>query len=548
MATGLNVEPNYKGIVDEYSEPIVVFDEELRVIYSNQRYDLTFGRAARHLSDIICETKIPDRELMALVIENHGSWQEAVSEHFHRAVNYTIKLVAMGGTRSTRFIGLFNKEKPKLLRNSADRNLIDSLTELPNRYAFMEMVENRIQQLDRHNDFAVLYIDLDHFKDINELYGHDTGDMWLKLCAENIRNMLRSDDVLARFSGDEFAAMVDCRETHEMQYLCHRLMRFFDRPIIMNGSRYQFTLSIGVAFFPEQGDQPQSLIINAEKAMFTAKKQGRAQFQLFDRKQSQAMEMQQRLAEAMRYVLSTDPSQFSAAYQPLYRIQDGKFLGVEVLARWHSLEFGEVSPVEFIGLAESRGLINELSACIFGSVERDILSTLPNTRPARPVIAVNVSAQQVGDADFDKLLKPFFQKVESAGWQLELELTESQLMTLSNKLVHQLEQWREMGIRVSIDDFGTGYSCLAYLHSLPVDKLKIDRQFLQTQTDTRKEDQIIYAIMSMANALGIEVLAEGIETKEQFRRMQELGCKSGQGFGLAKPSAWHPRLMRSLDL
>lgn len=548
MAASLNVESNYKEIVDEYSEPIVVFDGQLRVIYSNQRYDFIFGKAARHLGDIICHTRVPDRELISSIIENHGSWQETVAESFHDADSYSIKLVSMGYARNNRFIGLFQKENLKLLPNNSDPKHIDTLTELPNRYAFLEIVENRIKQVDRHNDFAVLYIDLDHFKDINELYGHETGDKWLKLCAENIRKMLRSDDVLARFSGDEFAAMVDCRESHEMQFLCHRLMRFFDRPIMMSGTRYQFTLSIGVAFYPEQGDQPQSLVVNAEKAMFAAKKQGRAQFQLFDPKQSQAIELQQRLAEAMRYVLGTSATEFSAAYQPLYRIQDGKFLGVEVLARWHSLEFGDISPDEFIGLAESRGLINDLMACIFESIDRDILSTLPNSRPFRPVIAVNVSAQQVGEAEFNKLLRPFFEKVKAAGWQLEIELTESQLMTLSDNLVEQLEQWRDMGIRISIDDFGTGYSCLAYLHTLPVDKLKIDRQFLQTQTDTGKEDQIIYAIMSMANALGIEVLAEGIETTEQFKRMRELGCKSGQGFGLARPSAWHPRLMCSLDV
>jgi two-component system CheB/CheR fusion protein len=289
------------------------------------------------------------------------------------------------------------------------------------------------------------------------------------------------------------------------------------------------------------------MIINAEKAMFTAKCRGRAQYQLFDRKQSLKTEKQQRIAESMRHVLTGEEEQFSAVYQPLYHLQTGQFIGVEVLARWHSPEFGNVSPGEFIPLAESRGLINQLTCRIFKVIQADILSQNVPLGGKKPILAVNVSAQQVCDDEFQKKLMDFHQQVDEAGWQLEVELTETQVMSMTDVIIDRLGSWQAKGMRIAIDDFGTGYSCLAYLHMLPVNKLKIDRQFLQVQTQSKKEDEIMYAIMSMAKALNIEVLAEGIETPEQFKRLQQLGCSTGQGFGLSRPQAWQNNLMQPLS-
>jgi len=545
--SSLHFEPSYKSLVDEFSKPIAVFDEKLGLIYFNNQYEALFGRAAGSFGDLVDGMASADIDFLTETISREGCWRGQVSGHFNDAANFQIKLIQLPNTLKPRFVGVFDAERLRLVKAPSQRSLVDDLTELPNRYAFHASLQKRIARADGSPDFAVIYIDLDHFKDINELHGHEIGDELLKLCAEKIRQMLRKHDFLARLSGDEFAAITDCKEPHEMQYLCHRIMRYFERPVLMDGHHYQFTVSMGVVFYPEQGDTAQNLVINAEKAMFSAKKGGRAQFQLFDRQQSQKIEKLHRLAESLRRVLSNEPEQFHAAYQPLYQLQTGRFIGVEVLARWDSPEFGHVSPVDFIELAESRGLLNALTARIFAIVERDILMTKPDTQGHRPLLAVNVAAQQIGDPVFESQLLRFHQTVNAAGWQLEIELTESQLMTLSDDLVEHLDMWRKRGLRIAIDDFGTGYSCLAYLHILPVDKLKIDRQFLQTQTQTKKEDQIMYAIMSMANALEIEVLAEGIETPEQFDRLQQLGCMAGQGFGLATPQPWHPKLMRSLE-
>ncbi len=545
-ANGLQFDTSYKSLVDDFSKPIAVFDESLALVYSNRQYQAIFDQAVTCLNDLVKGVQPENLDASLHYDIDDASWTGRVFGAVNRTLSFHLKLIRLKQSGKSRYVGVFNAEPMRLVSYTSERAQFDDLTELPNRYGFIDALNQRIIDANGEPDFAVLYLDLDHFKDINELHGHLIGDELLKLCADKVRQMLRKNDSLARLSGDEFAAIVDCKESHEMQYLCHRIMRYFERPVFISGQSFQLTISMGVVFYPEQGETAQEIIINAEKAMFSAKQRGRAQFQLFDRKQSQKVEKQHRIAESLRHVLTNEPEQFSAVYQPLYHLQTGQFIGVEVLSRWASPEFGQVSPAEFIALAESRGLINHLSSHIFKYIAKDLLMTRPDPNGHRPLLAINVSAQQIGDHTFEDDLQIFHDIVKNAGWQLEIELTESQLMTLSNSLIEQLESWQNQGMRIAIDDFGTGYSCLAYLHMLPVNKLKIDRQFLQTQTESRKEDQIMYAIMSMAKALGIEVLAEGIETMEQFRRLQQLGCVSGQGFGLAKPQAWHPSLMRSL--
>jgi diguanylate cyclase (GGDEF)-like protein len=539
------IESGFKAIVDEFSKPVALFEDAIGLIYANQQFKSQFSQSVCWLSDLVPALHFNNlNERLHYDSELNGWTGELQSRYCPRP--YQLKVLEMINSARPRYIVVLEPSVFKVVTGKP-RAHIDSLTQLPNRYSFLEMLQQRIDKAQGKPEFAVLYLDIDHFKDINELHGHETGDRLLAYCAEKVRGMLRHYDVLGRLSGDEFAAMVECQESHEMQYLCHRLMRYFERPCFMSGQRYQLTVSIGVVFYPEQGETAQQMIINAEKAMFTAKCRGRAQYQLFDRKQSLKTEKQQRIAESMRHVLTGEEEQFSAVYQPLYHLQTGQFIGVEVLARWHSPEFGNVSPGEFIPLAESRGLINQLTCRIFKVIQADVLSQNVPLGGKKPILAVNVSAQQVCDDEFQKKLMDFHQQVDEAGWQLEVELTETQLMSMTDVIIDRLGSWQAKGMRIAIDDFGTGYSCLAYLHMLPVNKLKIDRQFLQVQTQSKKEDEIMYAIMSMAKALNIEVLAEGIETPEQFKRLQQLGCSTGQGFGLSRPQAWQNNLMQPLS-
>lgn len=539
-------QPSYRDIVDELAQPVAVFDEQFRLLYANLQFAEHVSMSLVDLPTLLKENVAFDPDLVCRTIADDGYWQTNLQSDTSEPQSLQLTLTSLNSDNKQRFVGIFEFSMLVSVPTAPFIHQNDPLTSLPNRYSFLERIRQRIASVDSDPDFAILYLDIDHFKDINELYGHETGDKLLKACAEKVRQTLRKSDVLARLSGDEFAAIVEYSADHEMQYLCHRLMRSFERPVTVERQTFQVSISIGIAFYPEQGTTEQQLLINAEKAMFAAKKSGRAQFQLFDRKQSQKTENLQRMVESLRFSLQYEPEQFSAAYQPLYNLQTGAFCGVEVLSRWNSPELGMVPPDEFIALAEARGLINLHSARMFALVERDVLSWCSWDKGFKPILAVNVSVQQIDDQAFKELILALNDKVKAANWQLELEVIESQLMTLSDTVIEQFKQWRELGIRIAIDDFGTGYSCLAYLHSLPIDKLKIDRQFLKTQTQSRKEDQIIYAILSMANALDIEVLAEGIETREQLERLRQLGCQTGQGFGLAKPQPWHQRLMAPL--
>lgn len=530
---------------------VAVFDADLSLRFGNARFRRRFDQSITRLSQLLDED-----DLRALESNFLDSGQDKKSFYYlgrdsfvdEKIRQLTFTVQAIQHQNIYRWYVVFDEMQPRPVLSDTANSHLDVLTRLPNRYGFSNLLRERIAKASINPNFAILYIDIDHFKDFNELYGHQSGDQLLQTCAERIRALLRKEDVLARVSSDEFVAIVEYQENHEMPYLCHRLMRYFERPIAFSGSKTQLSLSIGIAFYPEQGIDEQTLLMNAEKAMFMAKNSGRAQFQLFDRQQAQKVSLQQRMIEAMRDAFGSAPQQFCAAYQPLYHLQTGNFVGVEVLARWQSPEFGAVPPSDFIPLAETRGLINNLTAVMFERVERDLLSWYEWTCEGSPVVAVNVSAQQLGNPYFQMLVQQFNRTVRKANWQLEIELTESQLMSLSPEVLDQLHDWRSNGIRIAIDDFGTGYSCLAYLHALPIDKLKIDRQFLQADTESGKQDQIIYAILSMAISLDIEVLAEGIETDEHWRRLRELGCQFGQGFGLEKPAPWHPRMAQAKKL
>ena len=540
---------DYKSLVDNFEEPVVLFDDRLHVIYCNAQFVEVFGSAQFEFSQLVTLTEPMSATTLAQHIANAGYWSGHVGAPQQQAVShpYRIRIMAMPKSKCLRFFGLIERADLAGATERSQESTVDELTGLPNRYAFFNAIKDRITLARGRAEFAVLYFDLDHFKDINELYGHYTGDEILRYCTVSIRKLLGSRDQLARLSGDEFAAIIECVGVDDAQRLCQRVLQMFEQPLTLSGRQYQFTASIGVAFYPEQGCTPEELLIHAEKAMFEAKRGGRARFQLFDQQHSQRVEHQQRLAEALRRELHADPEQFHAAYQPLYSLLSGECIGMEVLARWHSPEFGDVSPVDFIPLAESRGLVNVLSGRIYQAVINDLTAgkVLPLARKRR-LLAVNVSAQQILSSHFEQLLMRFADDIAELGWRLEVELTESQLMSRTEALIEKLRRWRQMGIRIAIDDFGTGYSCLAYLHMLPVDKLKIDRQFLQARTASRSEDQIMYAILSMANALKIDVLAEGVETSDQFRRLIELGCSEAQGFGLARPQPWSPLLVNEL--
>ncbi|RBP33293.1 PAS domain S-box-containing protein/diguanylate cyclase (GGDEF)-like protein [Marinobacter pelagius] len=415
----------------------------------------------------------------------------------------------------------------------------DPLTELPNRSLFQEFLRARV---DRRQGavacFGVLFIDLDFFKSINDLHGHDCGDQVLKAAARCIRSALRRNDVLARLSGDEFAAIVEVENDLELENIGERLNRAFQDPVRVDGREYFLSASVGGAMFPDHGRTSADLLQNADRAMYTAKVAGRACFRLYSAVESEQGRREQRLSEALIAALKTAPEQFRVVYQPQFDLATGRVVGLEALFRWLHPEFGEISPADFIPIAEHRGHIHDLTEHLLRCVQSDLDSVSGEQMPHGLRLAINISARQITDTRLDQVLGPFFDRLAALGWRPELEITETHLMSLSSRCLQRLRRFGEQGVGVAIDDFGTGYSSLAYLHTLPVQVLKIDRQFTRQLGTDARDARIVSAILGIAEALGLEVVAEGIESEEQLEKLRQLRCHRGQGYLLGKPVGW----------
>jgi predicted signal transduction protein with EAL and GGDEF domain len=369
---------------------------------------------------------------------------------------------------------------------------------------------------------------------VNDLHGHDYGDRVLKEAAACIQGVLREGDVVARLSGDEFAAIIELQDESELEAVCQRATQAFRAPMVVDHREYFLSASVGAAIYPKHSDSAADLLLKADRAMYAAKTAGRACYRVYSAEESEQGQHQQMLSEALVASLKTSPEEFSVVYQPQYDLSSGDMVGLEALIRWRHPKLGAVSPGEFVPLAEQRGLIHELTEHVVRCITADLdLHGVTGGHSMR--LAINISARQIADGRLEDLLEPFFARLRQSGWVPELEITETHLMNLSRTCLDKLKDFGRKGVMVAIDDFGTGYSSLAYLHTLPVHVLKIDRQFVQRLGPERRDSRIVGAILGIAEALDLEVVAEGIETEAQRTRLQELNCHRGQGYLMARP-------------
>lgn len=406
----------------------------------------------------------------------------------------------------------------------------DSLTGLANRRHF----QHRLQQqcaLDSAGTSAaaLLCLDMDNFKRVNDAYGHGNGDLLLKTVAQRMAQEIRSRDLVARLGGDEFAILLDGASTRaEVQVFCDRLMRAVEQPCDLSGLAITPHLSIGVAFLPRDGTHVDALLHHADLALYEAKQRGRGQAQFFSIEMDQRAHRRIALEDGLRNALARE--ELHLAFQPQWHLASGRIAGLEALLRWNSERFGSVSPVEFIPVAEEAGLIREIGLWV---LERACMAALQ--LPGDLVMSVNLSVCQFDDALLaDKILAV----VERCGLppqRLELEITESVFLQDTDDVMATLHRLRQAGVRIALDDFGTGYSSLAYLRSFPFDRLKIDRAFIAPIEGSPESEAIVHSVIALAQALHMETTAEGIETAEQASLLQQLGCVTGQGFYFARP-------------
>ncbi len=410
----------------------------------------------------------------------------------------------------------------------------DSLTGLPNRELFLDRLTVALAHARRHKTgLAVAFVDLDHFKVINDSLGHTVGDELLRQVAQRIRGCLRVEDTVARLGGDEFTALLlGVSEAALATRIVEKLQRAIKQPLLIDGRELSISASLGVGLFPADGEDAESLLKNADTAMYRAKELGRDQCQFYTAALSQRALLHLDLDARLRKALQLGGLQLH--YQPYVDLRNGAACGVEALIRWHDPERGMVPPDEFIPLAEMTGLIGEVSAWV--------LRTACAEHPAfalpgglRPQLAVNVSARQFQRGEVVEQVKSILGETRLPPGLLELEITETVAMQDHARTIDTLHQLRELGVRVSIDDFGTGYSSLSYLRRFPIDTLKIDRSFVKDVAADKSAAGIVSAIIAVARELGLRVVAEGVETLAQLEFLRRQRCEAAQGYLFSRP-------------
>lgn len=539
---------DFRALVDNHPKAIMLATREPRILYVNEKFRSVTGYRSDEVlgqPPSVLSSGFHSREFyqsMWRAIGHKGRWEGLVWNRRKNGETYPqwLMIYPVEHENHRFYAGVFMDVGDMTADDERLASLAyyDPLTELPNRALFQEFLKARVSQRAKDGQaFAVLYIDLDFFKSVNDLHGHDCGDRVLQQAALCIQSVLRRGDVVARLSGDEFAAIIELRNDDDLESVCQRMVQSFRAPVIVDHREYFLSSSVGAAVYPDHGSQASELLQNADRAMYAAKLAGRACFRIYDAVDTEQGRQAELLSEALIVSLKTAPEEFTVIYQPQYHLDTGKMAGLEALLRWTHPEFGAVSPADFVPIAEQRGHIHELTEHLVRCIESD-LSEFPASFLRGLRLALNISARQITDSRLEALLNPLFERIRAVGWRPEIEITETHLMNLSRQCLDRLAEFCEQGVVVAIDDFGTGYSSLAYLHTLPVQVLKIDRQFTQRLGGDSRDSRIVSAILAIADALELEVVAEGIENAEQHAKLRELKCQRGQGYLMARPAPW----------
>ena len=539
----LEYEHRHREIIESLNEGMVVIDHDGRVTLWNDAIERIVGRPRAEAvgQPLLSVVKgLADDRLAELVQASIASGQPQSANEIVVSHHDVRRIIQVRAFPYAAGVTLFwNDVTDRVEAQEAFRHaaLHDSLTGLPNRAFFVELVERALAQIKRHSSrrCAVLFIDLDRFKTINDSLGHQVGDDLLTCVTQRLASCVRQGDTLARFGGDEFTVLLnDLHDTDEAISVAHRIQTVMQNPFTLAGREVRTSASIGIALDRPDHTGSDDIMRDADIAMYRAKSAGRARHEVFDA--TMHAEFIDKLGFEHDLRRAVERRELFLSYQPIVSLESGHLVGFETLVRWKR-EGTLVPPAQFIPVAEDLGIIEPLGAWVLQEACRQF-AEWRRRRPDSPVrhITVNVSTQQLVQPNFVATVKRAIQQAQLEAGALHLEITETALMRDPAFVGAVLNELRSFGVRIYLDDFGTGFSSLSHLHRLPVDALKLDRSFVNS---LMKEGRpaIVESILALAQTLGTPVIAEGVETEDQLRELSRLGCASAQGFLFSTPLA-----------
>ena len=410
----------------------------------------------------------------------------------------------------------------------------DNLTHLPNRILYCDRLHQSILQAERAKKrIAVMFVDLDHFKDINDSAGHRIGDLLLVEVAGRLQKIIRASDTVARMGGDEFTLLLpNVRDRENTVIVADKILKALSEPYRVDGNEFYITASVGITLYPDDGKTVDELLKNADTAMYKAKSDGKNMFQFYSQDMLATVTTRMILLSSLHQALKRD--EFVIHYQPKMDTVRNRMIGLEALIRWNHPELGMIVPDRFIPLAEETGLIIPIGEWVIRECCLQISAWRAKGYQPLPV-SINVSPVQLKRQNFSEVVRQIIEETGVDSTLLELEVTETAIMQDTGFTTLTLQRFKEMGITICIDDFGTGYSSLSQLKRFPIDTLKIDKSFIVNIEKNTDDQSIVLAIISMAHSLGLKVVAEGVETSSQLSLLCEQGCQTMQGFYFSKP-------------
>ena len=534
-----------RTVLNNMTQGVLMFDAETRLIFCNQRYTEMYALSPDvatpgcRLRDLL-EHRIrtgsfsgdPDDYLERLRegIAEGKPFSRIVSLADGRVFSVQSKPIAGGGWLATHEDITERQRSEEQIAHMAQH---DALTDLPNRVLLRDRLDHELKRVKRGECLAVLCLDLDQFKGVNDTLGHPVGDELLKLVSVRLRNCTRDVDTVARLGGDEFAIiMTQIQQPTDAAVLSKRIRDAVTKPYQIDGHQIVTDISIGISVAPIDAVAPDPLLRNADMALYGAKADGRGTFRFFEPEMNTRMRVRRELEMDLRKALHG--KEFELHYQPLVNLQSNDVNAFEALLRWDHETRGMVSPAEFIPIAEETGLIVPLGEWVLKTACDEAVNW-----PDHIKIAVNLSPAQLNNRNLLTMVTEALAESGMSAHKLQLEITETVLLQNTFSTLNTLHELRKMGVQIALDDFGTGYSSLSYLRSFPFDKIKIDRSFIQDLSNGAEPLAIVNAVAGLAKCLNMTSTAEGVETQQQLEALQSIGCTEMQGylFSRARPAS-----------